>query len=99
MSPGAAEWYQRKNDEQVDALAKQIREHIETELRRDAMAEEQFVQMSKQVLELSGKVSTLIDMLAQMRGALAFIKVLAALVAAGAAAWAWIMSNIQGLAK
>jgi hypothetical protein len=91
------EWYQRKNDEKIDQLSDEVRTHIESELQRDSAMAIQFAQLQAEVKELNESVSAIVELLAQTKGALAFIKILAAIVAAGAATWAWIMSNLSNI--
>lgn len=91
------EWYQRKNDEKIDQLSDEIRAHVESELQRDSAMAIQFQQLQQEVKELNESVTAIVELLAQTKGALSFIKMLAAIVAAGAATWAWIMSNLSSI--
>lgn len=90
---------QRKSDEQIRSLTQEVRQHIDSEIARDAVMAEQFKQLQAEFKSLNDTVAEIAGLLTQTKGALAFIKILAAIVAAGAATWAWIMSNIQTLHK
>lgn len=89
----------RKVDEQIEKLTVEVRNHIDTEIARDSAMAVQFEQLQKEFKVLNDTVTEIAGLLTQTKGALAFIKVLAAIVAAGAATWAWIISNLQTLHK
>lgn len=48
---------------------------------------------------ISGKVDDLVETKIEIYGAMKFMKIMAGVIAAGAAIWAWIVSNISGLSK
>jgi len=79
--------YARRNDREVAELSTKIDVHVGEERIRDE-------DMAKQIAELNEKVGQLLDMWSQAKGAVTFMKVMAAIVAGGAAAWAWISANI-----
>ena len=54
-----------------------------------------FTSIENKLSELSSKVDTLHEAFTQAKGAITFIKWMAAVVAAGAATWAWIVSQIN----
>jgi hypothetical protein len=87
--------YRRHNDNQVSALRDEVRAHISLELARDTEQAGRIIVLQEQVKILSDKVDELIDLWNQAKGAVAFMKIMAALVAGGAAAWAWIMANLH----
>jgi len=94
MNSDALNEYSRKNDSQVQTLASKIEGHVNEERIRDADMAEQIIELKAQVSELSGEVRELIGMWQQAKGAVNFMKLMAAIVAGGSAAWAWISAHI-----
>lgn len=86
--------YARKNDREVAELASAIARHVGEEKLRDADMAQQIVELKAQVATLSKDVRDLVDMWQQAKGAVNFMKMMAAVVAGGAAFWAWVSANI-----
>jgi hypothetical protein len=89
------DWYQRKNDAQVAELQETMQQHIHQELQRDTAMAEQFAQLQLEVKKLNTQMALMLEILAQTKGALRFMKILAGFIATGAAGWAWIVSNLH----
>lgn len=87
MTAEAFHEYARKNDREVQELASTIAQHVGEEKVRDE-------DMAKEIAELNRKVGELLDMWSQAKGAVNFMKLMAGVVAGGAAFWAWVSANI-----
>lgn len=94
MVPEALQEHVRKNDREVAELAKKIAEHVVEEAVRDNDMAHELGELRAQVVELTGQVRDLVEMWQQARGAVTFMKTMAAVVAGGAAAWAWISAHL-----
>lgn len=80
--------YRRANDTKVDKLNSDFIGHTAEERARDAI-------MLDEIKSLTIKVEALICIWDQAKGAIVFVKWMAAIVAASAAVWTWLSTNVH----